>query len=113
MPIAWSSETNADADAGTARDGLNAVLGRRDFALTGVSALLTLGACTKAAAPVASGPPAQLPPPLPFDQAVLEAANKVLSSARGGSTADATAPPGATRQLVVIDPLVDGVTGEQ
>ena len=43
-------------------------------------------------------------PPVPFDQAVLNAANTVLS----------TAPAAAGgRQLVVIDPLVDGVTGEQ
>jgi outer membrane protein OmpA-like peptidoglycan-associated protein len=42
-------------------------------------------------------------PPVPFDTAVQIAADRVL----------ATTPPQPSRQLVVIDPLVDGVTGEQ
>jgi outer membrane protein OmpA-like peptidoglycan-associated protein len=46
-----------------------------------------------------------LPPILPFDQAVLNAANGVFSAA---SKMPAETPPGRT---VVIDPLVDGVTG--
>jgi outer membrane protein OmpA-like peptidoglycan-associated protein len=52
-----------------------------------------------------SAPPSP-PPVLPFDQALLKAANAVLSTAPAP-----TAP--STRQVVVIDPLVNGVTGEQ
>jgi outer membrane protein OmpA-like peptidoglycan-associated protein len=69
-----------------------------------------LFACTQsstdnASPPAASAPPATAaappppPPVLPFDQAVLNAANTVFASAPAGS------------HLVVIDPLVDGVTG--
>lgn len=42
-------------------------------------------------------------PPLPFDAAVRTAADRVLS----------TTPPRGTGQPVIIDPLVDGITGEQ
>ena len=51
----------------------------------------------------ASGPVAApaLPPLLPFDQAVENAANAVLSANAG------------TQRVIVIDPLVDGVTGDQ
>jgi outer membrane protein OmpA-like peptidoglycan-associated protein len=48
-------------------------------------------------------PPAPPVQPVPFQQAVLNAANGVFS----------TAPTGGQRRLVVIDPLVNGVTGEQ
>jgi outer membrane protein OmpA-like peptidoglycan-associated protein len=56
----------------------------------------TTAAPQQAAAPAA---PAPLPPILPFDQAVTNAANNVFTQA----------PQGSYR--VVIDPLVDGVTG--
>lgn len=69
----------------------------------------TLGACMPEqqaeAPPVAQTPPPP-PPIVPFNDAVASAANKVFSTAaaaRGNSTSNA----------VVIDPLVDGVTGEQ
>ncbi len=55
-------------------------------------------------APQAAAPP-PLPPILPFDQAVLNAANGVFSTA---AKLPIEAPPGRT---VVIDPLVDGVIG--
>lgn len=55
-------------------------------------------------APQAAAPP-PLPPILPFDQAVLNAANGVFSTA---DKLPIEAPPGRT---VVIDPLVDGVIG--
>lgn len=42
-------------------------------------------------------------PPLPFDSAVQRAADRVLS----------TTPGRGARQPVIIDPLVDGITGEQ
>jgi outer membrane protein OmpA-like peptidoglycan-associated protein len=63
-----------------------------------------LGACVQTASQTSppSGAPAvaaPLPPVLPFDQAVLNAANTVLAAAPAGS------------HRVVIDPLVDGVTG--
>jgi len=50
--------------------------------------------------PTAAPPPAQ---PVPFPQAVVNAASAVFSSA----------PTTSRPQLVVIDPLVNGVTGEQ
>jgi outer membrane protein OmpA-like peptidoglycan-associated protein len=58
-----------------------------------------------AAAPSAPGSPtpAAPPPVLPFDEAVLRAATSLLSNA----------PAGAARAPLVIDPLIDGVTGVQ
>jgi len=58
---------------------------------------------------VAAAPPTPPPPPqpVPFPAAVANAANAVFSGAL------ANAQQGAGRQLVVIDPLVNGVTGEQ
>jgi len=43
---------------------------------------------------------------LPFDEAVLKAANDLLSKAQQPSTA-------AAKQTLVIDPLIDGMTGYQ
>lgn len=57
-----------------------------------------------AAAQPAPAAPAAPPPTLPFDQAVLAAADSLL--------ARAPAPAAGTRGLV-IDPLIDGVTGAQ
>ncbi|MDB5374657.1 MAG: hypothetical protein JWP04_3299, partial [Belnapia sp.] len=48
-------------------------------------------------------PPPPLPPILPFDQAVRRAATTVLS----------TKLPAEAPRTIVIDPLVDGVTGDQ
>jgi outer membrane protein OmpA-like peptidoglycan-associated protein len=67
-----------------------------------------LASCTQpgqAPPPVAVTAPPPAPPvqPVAFPQAVLNAANGVFS----------TAPTGGQRRLVVIDPLVNGVTGEQ
>lgn len=101
MPIARSCKPPAANKAPSPGYRIGTVLS----ALIGLAAV---AACT----PVATAPQAPVPPlaaplaaPVPFDQAVLKAANTVLS----------TAPPTdpAARQLVVIDPLVDGVTGEQ
>jgi outer membrane protein OmpA-like peptidoglycan-associated protein len=62
-----------------------------------------------APAPAAPPPAAPAPPPvvqaIPFPDAVLAAANTVFSTAPRGD--------GAARQILVIDPLVDGVTGQQ
>jgi outer membrane protein OmpA-like peptidoglycan-associated protein len=57
-----------------------------------------MGATPAAPAPA---PPPKLPEAVPFDQAVLNAADGVLSKLPQG------------RNLVVIDPLIDGVTGQQ
>lgn len=57
-------------------------------------------------APVAAVPaPAAPPPVLPFDEAVFSAANNLLGKAQV-----APAPP---RHVVIIDPLIDGMTGAQ
>jgi outer membrane protein OmpA-like peptidoglycan-associated protein len=56
---------------------------------------------TPAAASTTATPPPKPPEAVPFDQAVLNAANGVLSKLPQG------------RNPVVIDPLVDGVTGQQ
>ena len=78
---------------------------RHIIACIGAFALIALAGCTEPPAPAAtSAPPVVLA--VPFDQAVLSAANIVLSTAPAAAT-------GASRQVVVIDPLVDGVTGEQ
>lgn len=59
---------------------------------------------TPVAAPTAAALPTQAPLPVqPFDEAVLSAANALLSQA----------PAPAERTPVVIDPLIDGVTGAQ
>jgi outer membrane protein OmpA-like peptidoglycan-associated protein len=57
-----------------------------------------------AAAPAAPAPPPPPPPILPFDDAVLAAANNLLNKAQ--------LPPG-TKHSLLIDPLIDGVTGMQ
>ena len=72
------------------------------------AAILTLlAACAQPTqtTPVATAapPPVQ---PVPFPDAVLNAANAVFSAASAGAQA-------GQRQVVVIDPLVNGVTGEQ
>lgn len=59
-----------------------------------------------APAPAPAPPPAAPPPTLPFDQAVLNAANNLLGKAQ----LPADGPP---RWALVIDPLIDGVTGAQ
>jgi outer membrane protein OmpA-like peptidoglycan-associated protein len=85
------------------RDGR---LGLRALLASGVMALLA--SCTQPTQappqPAAAAPPPAPPvQPVPFPQAVLNAANGVFS----------TAPTGGQQRLVVIDPLVNGVTGEQ
>jgi outer membrane protein OmpA-like peptidoglycan-associated protein len=79
---------------------------RRAGCVGGVSLLCAgLVACVESAsapsttAPQTAAAPAPLPPILPFDQAVANAANTVFTAAPAGS------------YRVVIDPLVDGVTG--
>lgn len=58
------------------------------------------------AAPAAPPAPAPAPPPiLSFDEALLSAANNLLGKA--------LLPADAVRHMLVIDPLIDGVTGMQ
>jgi outer membrane protein OmpA-like peptidoglycan-associated protein len=57
------------------------------------------GSTPTTTAPQTAAAPPPLPPILPFDQAVANAANTVFTAAPAGS------------YRVVIDPLVDGVTG--
>lgn len=57
------------------------------------------------AAPPAPPPPPPPPPILPFEEAVLSAANNLLGKAQ--------LPADVPRHTVVIDPLIDGVTGAQ
>ena len=61
-----------------------------------------------AAAPLAA-PAATAPTTLPYDQAVLSAATMLLKNAQ---LAPGGAPP-ASRHAIVIDPLIDGMTGVQ
>jgi outer membrane protein OmpA-like peptidoglycan-associated protein len=62
---------------------------------------------TPPAQTAAAPPPPPVVTPVPFQDAVVNAATAVFK------TASATIPTGSERQVVVIDPLVNGVTGEQ
>lgn len=77
----------------------------RSFFLAPLACVLAaLAGCAPVTAPVQGTPPAAVTA-VPFPDAVLNAANGVFA----GALASAAAP----RQIVVIDPLVNGVTGEQ
>ena len=65
----------------------------------GLMACVESGSTPTTTAPQTAAAPPPLPPILPFDQAVANAANTVFTAAPAGS------------YRVVIDPLVDGVTG--
>lgn len=76
---------------------------------------LALGAALSACATSPTPPPsdaAASPPPvpvLPFDEAVLKAANDLFSKAQWPSTDSAP----SVKHILIIDPLVDGMTGNQ
>jgi outer membrane protein OmpA-like peptidoglycan-associated protein len=74
--------------------------------LTGAVIALLAGCAQPAPPPpvAAASPPVQA---VPFADAVLKAANAVFSGA------SVNAQHGSLRQVVVIDPLINGVTGEQ
>jgi outer membrane protein OmpA-like peptidoglycan-associated protein len=84
--------------------------GATSQATTGSAAAPAAPAPATAPAPAAAGSPSPAPSPpppppvLPFDQAVTNAAHAVFSAAFAGD---------ATSTTVVIDPLVDGMTGYQ
>ena len=75
---------------------------------TGPSAPAPSTATAAQSAPAASASPAAPPPTLPYDQAVLSAATSVLKPAAGAAAAPPPKP-----QAIVIDPLIDGMTGMQ
>jgi len=104
MKIEHISEITAASPIGS-RTATRRIL-RRAGCVGGVSLLCAgLVACVESAsapsttAPQTAAAPAPLPPILPFEQAVANAANTVFTAAPAGS------------YRVVIDPLVDGVTG--
>src|ERR1700704_5268672 len=68
-----------------------------------ILAALLLAGCAGAVTTTVTAPTPP-PPPVPFDQAVLNAGNAVFTTA---------AAAGGAQRTVVIDPLVNGVTGEQ
>jgi outer membrane protein OmpA-like peptidoglycan-associated protein len=74
-------------------------------ALLGLPLIALVGCQPPAGEPAASAAPPAPPPVMPFPQAVSSAADKVF-------TAASAAAPGA-RHPIVIDPLIDGVTGAQ
>jgi outer membrane protein OmpA-like peptidoglycan-associated protein len=74
---------------------------RRLFAAF-LAALLSVLGCGAVAQAPAPAPP---PTPVPFDEALLRAANDLFSKA--------TLPPGGAKVELVIDPLIDGISGAQ
>ena len=64
-----------------------------------------------ASAPAPAAAPPALPPVMPFNEAVLFAANNLFRGAK--LDAATTVRSGATKLPLVIDPLVDGVSGYQ
>lgn len=67
------------------------------------------GPTTAKPEPVAQAATAPAPPPtLPFEEAVLNAANALLSNAQLAAESGS-----AARHTLVIDPLIDGMTGAQ
>src|ERR1700744_3664139 len=73
------------------------------------TAVILLTGCANMATPPAqtAAPAPPVVTPVPFADAVVNAATAVFK------TASENVPPGGQRQVVVIDPLVNGVTGEQ
>ena len=75
--------------------------------LVGVTAAFPQAAPSSQAAPTTQAAPSPPPPPIPapFDDALLRAANDLFSKA--------TVPPGDGKIELVIDPLIDGISGAQ
>lgn len=109
MPIEHSCGTTAAAPR---RNALRAALIVPLFAaafglLAGCAEEPGATTAQQAAAPAPAPPPGP-PPVVPFEQAVLNAANAVFTQAKAQAGADPNA-----KLAVVIDPLVDGLTGAQ
>jgi outer membrane protein OmpA-like peptidoglycan-associated protein len=75
--------------------------------LVGVTAAFPQAAPSPQAAPTTQAAPSPPPPPIPapFDDALLRAANDLFSKA--------AVPPGEGKIELVIDPLIDGISGAQ
>ncbi len=75
-----------------------------------VLSLIAMAAAAESPTPAAPAPPPSAPvAAIPYEDAVLKAANGLFSRA---GAADGSDQPGA-RRMLVIDPLVDGMTGAQ
>ena len=75
--------------------------------LLGATAAFPQAAPSPQAAPATQAAPSPPPPPIPapFDDALLRAANDLFSKA--------AVPPGDGKIELVIDPLIDGISGAQ
>ena len=91
--------------------------GSTGFWIASLCAALLAGGCDslqdKPASPGAStavpAPPASAPPPVqPYDKAVLSAATALFKNAK----LPPEGTPAQPRYTVVIDPLIDGMTGD-
>jgi len=80
-------------------------------ALAGCTALSTAPPAAPPTTPPTASPPAPTPQvqAIPFDDAVLKAANDLFSKAPPPPTSTGE----VTKQVLVIDPLIDGVSGAQ
>ena len=88
-----------DATAGRRISRRAGIVASVSLLCAGLVACVESGSAPATTAPQTAAAPPPLPPILPFDQAVANAANTVFTAAPAGS------------YRVVIDPLVDGVTG--
>ena len=88
-----------DATAGRRISRRAGIVAGVSLLCAGLVACVESGSTPATTAPQTAAAPPPLPPILPFDQAVANAANTVFTAAPAGS------------YRVVIDPLVDGVTG--
>ena len=79
--------------------------------LAGCTALSTAPPAAPPTTPPTASPPAPTPQvqAIPFDDAVLKAANDLFSKAPPPPTSTGE----VTKQVLVIDPLIDGVSGAQ
>ena len=79
--------------------------------MVALALVATLGACAPPSQPPTSSaaPVAQPVPVLPFDEAVLKAANDLFAKAQLPPAGSAS----PVKHALVIDPLVDGMTGNQ
>ena len=85
----------------------NLLVGTACCLLLGVTAAFPQAAPSSQAAPTTQAAPSPPPPPIPapFDDALLRAANDLFSKA--------VVPPGEGKIELVIDPLIDGISGAQ
>src|SRR3954469_4589797 len=75
------------------------------FLMTSIQACYAQAPPPPPSPPQASSAPPPPPVPVPFDDALLRAANDLFSKA--------TLPQGGAKVELVIDPLIDGISGAQ